>query len=123
MWRAGIPALLAHQRRAETSHAKPSEDAMTPYICVTCGVQAQESEEPPAQCPICEDERQYVGWGGQRWAAPAALVERGRRNDLREEEPGLVSIGTTPQIAIGQRALLVRTPAGNVLWDCLSFLD
>ncbi len=28
-----------------------------------------------------------------------------------------------PEFAIGQRALLVRTPAGNVLWDCISLID
>jgi len=28
-----------------------------------------------------------------------------------------------PSFAIGQRALLVRTPAGNVLWDCTGLLD
>ena len=26
-------------------------------------------------------------------------------------------------MAIGQRALLIRTPAGNVLWDCIGYLD
>jgi len=44
-------------------------------------------------------------------------------NELSEEEPNLVGIGTVPQFAIGQRALLVRTPEGNVLWDCVSLLD
>ena len=33
---------------------------------------------------------------------------------LREEEPDLVGIGARPPFAIGQRALLVRTPHGNV---------
>ena len=28
-----------------------------------------------------------------------------------------------PWFAIGQRALLLITPSGNVLWDCISFLD
>jgi glyoxylase-like metal-dependent hydrolase (beta-lactamase superfamily II) len=37
--------------------------------------------------------------------------------------PDLFGLSTVPQFAIGQRALLVVTPAGNVLWDCLSFLD
>lgn len=32
-------------------------------------------------------------------------------------------IGTEPKFAIGQRALLVKTPRGNVLWDCLSLID
>ena len=42
---------------------------------------------------------------------------------LREEEPDLVGIGVEPSVAIGQRALLVRTPNGNVLWDCVPLLD
>lgn len=32
-------------------------------------------------------------------------------------EPDLYAIGTTPEFGIGQRALLVRTPHGNLLWD------
>jgi hypothetical protein len=44
-------------------------------------------------------------------------------NSYREHEPGLIGIGTQPTFAIGQRALLIRTPAGNVLWDCISFVD
>ena len=30
---------------------------------------------------------------------------------------------TTPAFAIGQRALLLRRPDGNILWDCVTFLD
>ena len=96
---------------------------MPAYICKTCGVQYAPSERPPERCPICEDERQYVGWQGQQWITMEELIAEGRRNELREEEPGLTSIGTEPPFAIGQRALLVQTSAGNVLWDCLSFLD
>lgn len=95
---------------------------MNAYICVTCGVQYPPADEPPAHCPICEDERQYVGLDGQRWTTLTEL-RAGWRNELREVEPGLLSIQTTPRFAIGQRALLARTPAGNVLWDCLSLLD
>ncbi len=43
--------------------------------------------------------------------------------ELREEEPDLIGIGVDPPFAIGQRALLVRTPGGNVLWDCIPLLD
>jgi hypothetical protein len=96
---------------------------MPAYICVTCGVQFAPSDQPPDRCPICEDERQYIGWQGQRWTTLEAMRANGYRNELREEEPGLVSVGTTPGFAIGQRALLVRTPAGNVLWDCNHYLD
>src|SRR3982074_3231289 len=28
-----------------------------------------------------------------------------------------------PAFGIGQRAILARTPAGNVLWDCLALID
>jgi glyoxylase-like metal-dependent hydrolase (beta-lactamase superfamily II) len=86
-------------------------------------VQSAPADEPPANCPICDDERQYVGWRGQRWTTLDQMRADGYRNELREEEPGLVSIGTMQSFAIGQRALLVRTPAGNVLWDCQSLLD
>ena len=42
---------------------------------------------------------------------------------VREEEPGLFGIGIEPSVAIGQRALLVQTTSGNVLWDCIPLLD
>lgn len=97
-------------------------DTMAAWICVTCGVQYPPAPAPPSSCPVCSDERQYVGWDGQQWTTQAALSAN-HRNELRAEEPGLIGIGTSPSFAIGQRALLVRTPAGNVLWDCISLLD
>ena len=36
---------------------------------------------------------------------------------------GLVSIYTEPQVAIGQRAILCCTNKGNILWDCITYLD
>lgn len=95
---------------------------MDNYICVTCGVQFPESHTPPEHCPICEDERQYVGWKGQQWTTPAELQET-HQNEFRDEEPGLISVGTEPKFAIGQRAYLIQTGEGIVLWDCLSLLD
>ena len=44
-------------------------------------------------------------------------------NSLREYEPGIIGIGSQPAFAIGQRALLLRTESGNVLWDCIATLD
>ncbi|MFC9976522.1 MBL fold metallo-hydrolase [Spirillospora sp. NPDC127200] len=89
-------------------------------ICVTCGVQYA---EPRDDCPICEDERQYVGWDGQRWTSVEELRESGHRGQVAEEGPGVYGVGARPPTAIGQRALLVRTPAGNVLWDMVSHID
>jgi glyoxylase-like metal-dependent hydrolase (beta-lactamase superfamily II) len=93
------------------------------YICRTCGVQHPPGERPPAHCAICEDERQYVGPGGQRWATLAELKGEGYRVELRDEEPGLLGVGVEPRLCIGQRALLVQTPHGNVLWDCVGYID
>ncbi len=95
---------------------------MPAYICVTCGSQFAPTDSPPAHCPVCDDERQYVGVHGQQWTLPEALA-RDHRNVLKPLEPGLTGIGTEPHFAIGQRALLVQAPGGNVLWDCVSLID
>ncbi len=96
---------------------------MPAYICTTCGAQFAPSQAPPAHCPISEDEREFVVWDGPRWTTMDGLHQAGARNGVEELEPGLFSLITHPPIAIGQRALLVRTPHGNVLWDCLSYVD
>ena len=92
------------------------------HICTTCGTQYPPAERPPERCPICEDERQYVGLQGQRWITLEALSKT-HRNTLYQEGQGIWGIGTEPKFAIGQRALLIQTPAGNLLWDCISLLD
>ena len=96
---------------------------MQNYICKTCGVEFTESEAPPPNCPICEDPRQYIGWDGQQWTTMAELTAQGYANEVRQLEPGLTGIGILPSFSIGQRALLVQTPRGNVLYDCISLLD
>jgi len=94
--------------------------AGTRFICETCGTQFAEAVAPPRTCPICEDDRQYVGWGGQRWTTHEALAAR---HTLRiEPEAGVTAIGLAPSFAIDQRALFVRTPELNVLWECLSIV-
>lgn len=95
---------------------------MTAFICETCGAQHEDAEREPERCVICEDERQYVGWEGQRFTTLERLREQ-LHADIREQEPGLSGIGAEPSFAIGQRALLVQTPGGNVMWDCISLLD
>lgn len=95
---------------------------MDAYICTTCGTQFPDSEQPPGACVICQDERQYVGHGGQTWTTLEALRE-GHRLRVEPLEENLFGVGTEPGFAIGQRALLVRSPHGNVLWDCIALLD
>jgi glyoxylase-like metal-dependent hydrolase (beta-lactamase superfamily II) len=96
---------------------------MDAFICRRCGVQYAPTEGPPDSCPICEDERETVAWDGQQWTTIGELIAEGRRNHIEEEEPGLWAVDTRPAVAIGQRALLVQTPHGNVMWDCVSLVD
>ena len=103
-------------------HFFDKEGRMVHTICQTCGTQFAKSENPPEECPICQDERQYTGWEGQQWTTLDAL-RTGHHTVVKEEEPGLTGIGAEPSFAIGQRALLVQTEAGNLLWDCISLLD
>jgi hypothetical protein len=95
---------------------------MENFICVQCGTQFSETVEPPLHCPICEDERQFVRHSGQEWTTLNRLTTD-HRNRFEEEAPRLLGIGTEPEFAIGQRALLVQSPAGNLLWDCITLLD
>jgi hypothetical protein len=95
---------------------------MPAYICTTCGTQYAPTPQPPASCPICLDERQYVTPAGQSWTTLDVLARRSM-NAIHELEPGLISLLTFPHFGIGQRAMFLRTPHGNVLWDCISLLD
>ena len=95
---------------------------MQAYICTACGMQYPPSASPPPDCPVCQEERQFVPLAGQGWTTLEALRVR-HFNAWRQHEPGLIGIGSQPAFAIGQRALLLLTPNGNVLWDCISLID
>jgi hypothetical protein len=91
------------------------------YICTACGTQFLERDEPPPECPICVDPRQYIPPGGQQWTTMAALAAD-HSNEIRPEGE-LTGIATAPHFAIGQRALLVPHGDSNLLWDCITLLD
>jgi hypothetical protein len=90
-------------------------------ICHTCGVQFAAAAETPETCPICEDARQWVPQDGQRWTTMAELAAT--HVNLVRRDGELVGIGTEPRFAIGQRALVVPSGEGNVLWECVTLLD
>ena len=92
------------------------------FICVQCGTQFDAPAEPPARCTICEDERQFVRYGGQQWTTLERLAAD-HHNRFEDEAPQLLGIGTETEFAIGQRALLLQSPGGNLLWDCISLVD
>jgi hypothetical protein len=93
------------------------------WICATCGNHYPDARSAPDACVICEDERQWVPPAGQRWTTLADLTAAGHLGDVRAVEPGLIGIGVDPPVAIGQRALLVTTTDGNLLWDPPGFID
>ena len=96
---------------------------MPAFLCASCGTQYPNSEEPPPFCVLCRDDRRAVNPPRrQSWTTQAALRQT-HFTVYRRLSPGLMGIGTMPAFALGQRALLVRTPNGNVLWDCVSFVD
>jgi len=99
-----------------------TETLMPLFICTACGTQHADTAQPPAHCRICEEERQYVPPRGQTWTTFDAL-KASHMNAFHAHEPGVTGIGATPNFAIGQRAILVETPGGNVLWDCIAPLD
>jgi glyoxylase-like metal-dependent hydrolase (beta-lactamase superfamily II) len=95
---------------------------MPNFICTTCGVQYDESDQPPVSCVICSEERQYIGWQGQQWTTLDEL-RREHRSRIEPEGSGLTGIGIEPSFAIGQRALHVRSAGGGFIWDCTSLVD
>lgn len=90
-------------------------------VCSTCGTYYP-LQSLPQTCPICSDERQWVPAGGQSWTQPADLHHKHsvKSNRLQEQ---LYELEMNPVFAIGQRALLVLSDKGNILWDCIPLLD
>ena len=89
-------------------------------ICQTCAVEHAEKVEV---CAICADERQWVPAEGQLWTTLGELTAEGHRAEITDLEPDLYAITTTPSTGIGQQAKLLRTPAGNLLWDPVGYTD
>lgn len=61
---------------------------------------------------------------GQQWTSLKSL--RGSHKNVFEplkQGCGIWTIRTEPKVGIGQRCFLITTPSGNVLWDCITFLD
>ena len=93
---------------------------MPVWTCYQCGAQFAESPEPPRDCPICEDERQFVNWRGQAWLAREEFAKTHKlvwRDDL-----GVPGLAVAPDFAIGQRALLLQEADGCVMWDCVPLI-
>ena len=75
-------------------------------ICRTCGVQYG---APREDCPICLDERQYVGWAGQQWTTLADLRTE-HRNALHRATPSTTSPSSSTGMALVTLSIRSMTP-------------
>ena len=75
---------------------------MSLWICAACGVEQADSSQPPEECMICTDERQYVPLHGQTWTTSDALAQSGTRVSFEFMEPGLYRMAVTPRVGIGR---------------------
>lgn len=96
---------------------------MPVWICRSCGVEHAPADEPPTTCEICADDREDKLLEGPRWTTLEELRSTGHETLIEQPEPDLYGISVIPRFGIGQRALLLRTPTGNLLWDPPPFLD
>jgi hypothetical protein len=90
------------------------------WICRTCAVEHAAKVDV---CAICADERQWVPAEGQLWTTLAELTADGHHAEIADLEPDLYAITATPSTGIGQQSKLVRTTAGNLLWDPVGYAD
>ncbi|KAK6074081.1 hypothetical protein SCUP234_08408 [Seiridium cupressi] len=106
-------------------HYDPGKTA-TYLVCSTCGTQFSMTDRNSLKtCFICDDPRQYTPKTGQSFTTLGDI--RGQHKNTFHPFPSdpdtFISVVTEPKCAIGQRAILIRTPKGNVLWDCITLLD
>ena len=90
-------------------------------LCTACST-SYEDDASIRHCKICEDERQFVPVSGQHWLSLSDLCAT-HQNKWQLHQPGLFSLQTVPAFAINQRAFLLQTAHGNILWDCIANLD
>ncbi len=91
-------------------------------ICTACGTQYPQGIAAGAHCPVCADERQYIPETGQGWTTLEAL-QNNYGVIINKLQDNLYELKMAPSFAIGQRALLVITPGGNILWDCIALIN
>lgn len=95
---------------------------MSYWICVHCGLQHGDSETVPARCLNCSDERESMTHKSPAWTTLAEMQGH-YRNVFTSLGDGVTGICTSPAFGIGPEVFLIQTSAGNVLWDCVAYLD
>ncbi|MCF8245541.1 MAG: hypothetical protein K9J46_10330 [Saprospiraceae bacterium] len=90
-------------------------------ICATCGTKYP-VKYLGNSCLICEDDRQYVPLDGQKWTSSVEIIQK-HAVKIKKLKANLFELVVDPVFAIGQRAILVVSQSGNILWDCIPLLD
>lgn len=105
-----------------------SPDHQDWLICTACGTQFPESDRQSlTTCFICDDPRQFTPPTGQSFTTLRDMLapQSGYQNVFQsyQHEDRITFIHTVPKVGIGQRCALIKTAAGNILWDCVTLLD
>lgn len=114
---------------ASTTTSEPSFDPKSTdswLICTACGTQFPTADRQSLKtCFICDDPRQFTPPTGQSFTTLSSIQSSDHHNIWTPflDDENFISITTQPKVAIGQRCILIKTPQGNVLWDCITLLD
>jgi glyoxylase-like metal-dependent hydrolase (beta-lactamase superfamily II) len=92
------------------------------WICVHCGLQHDAQESPPARCLNCSDKRESMTHKLPRWTTLAEMAGK-YSNVFTPLGDGVTGICTAPPFGIGPEVFFIQTATGNVLWDCVAYLD
>ncbi len=85
------------------------------FVCVNCGYW-QRHFGPPPSCPLCLDARHVVPQNGWRFL-DLDTAQRAFPCHWEELEPGAWRFWNDPVEGIGPSSILLRTPAGNVMFE------
>ena len=97
--------LRAEQSEGHTNHIKP----------LTININSNSARTSPADISGGNTEDQ-TGEALSQWTeAPSSAAT--------DQVEDAYTIHTTPKLGIGERAVLIVTPHGNVLWDKIAYLD
>tara|TARA_R110002074_G_scaffold21547_1_gene66809 strand:+ start:4543 stop:5469 length:927 start_codon:yes stop_codon:yes gene_type:complete len=104
-------------------HLLPSvQNGNLKNICKTCGTRYAKHLFHKDKCSICLDERQYVKSYGQQWVSYNELAEN-HSVKIKKLNIDLYELKVLPEFAIAQRAFYIKSKHGNILWDCIPFID
>ncbi len=112
-------ALIDKCTEQDQEQIKPE---VKPLFCTTCGTQFIDTKHTSGNCPVCSNDRQYLPAKGQAWTKMEELRSN-YTNLFTRISDNLYEIITLPKFAIGQKAFLILSPNGNILWDCISLLN